>query len=168
MKRLRALTAAIMIGIGMFGTGLLFDGELAHASSAPGTAVSISGLDDISATVDTEARTGFGKALGIAIALAGLGGCAAGFVGPGAIAVAAGVATAFVPGLISTAHDAAPASALASIQYVSAYADAWYRPAMAALYGPLLALRAVIDPTIALPALVGLTGLRRLRRVKAA
>lgn len=167
MKRLRAFTAVIMMGIGMAGGGYFMGDMLAHASSAPGAAVTISGLDDMTATVDTEARTGFGKAIGIVIALAGLGACASGFVGPGAVATAAGIATAFVPGLISTAHDAAPAATLAGFQYVSAYAEAWYRPALAVLYGPMLALRAVTDPTIAFPALAGLVGMRRLRRPKA-
>ena len=58
--------------------------------------------------------------------------------------VAAGLGTAFIPGMISSAHDAAPEATglLTQGQPI----EAWWAPAMALLYLPLLLLKLCANP----------------------
>jgi hypothetical protein len=114
-----------------------------------GTAVTIGGLDNLAATVNTQAKAGAGKALAIVLGVAGLAILAAGRPGLGLGGLGAGVGMAFVPNIISTAFDATAAASFTPI--VSALGSpwsGWWPLFLATLYPVLLVLRAVQDPII--------------------
>jgi len=133
---LAALAVAVVLTAA--GPGLVL------ASTVPGTVVTISGLDDAAATADHQARNGAGKIFGYALAFGGLGGVVAGYTMTGLTGVGAGLGTAFIPGMISSAHDAAPAATALLTQGPGS--AAWWAPAMALLYLPLLLLKMVANP----------------------
>jgi hypothetical protein len=121
----------------------------AQAGSLPGKSVAISGLDDLSATVNQQAKDGSGKALAIILGLGGLATLAAGRPGLGLGGLGAGVAMAFVPNIIGTAFDATTAAPLAPVvTTLGTTWSAWWTPLLAALYPILLVFRVVQDPVI--------------------
>jgi hypothetical protein len=122
----------------------------AQAGTPPGTAVTISGLDDLSATVDAQAKNGSGKALAILMGLGGLAMLAAGRPGIGIGGLGAGVAMAFVPNIIGTAFDATAAAPVLPVATAlsSAWSAAWWTPLLAALYPVLLGVRVLQDPIV--------------------
>ena len=76
-----------------------------HASTVQGTAVTISGLDDLNATVDSQARKGAGKIVALILGAAGLGGIVSGYHLTGMMGVGSGIAMGFLPmRLISSPH----------------------------------------------------------------
>jgi hypothetical protein len=99
-----ALFALMLVGMGMG------PGALVYASSVPGSPVTIAGLNDLTATADDQATAGAGKIFGMALGLGGLGLVCAGKIGLGASGVGAGLAAGFIPGMVSSAFDAAPAA----------------------------------------------------------
>jgi hypothetical protein len=117
----------------------------AHAGTITGTAVDISGVNDLTATADSYAKGNLGKLLGIGLATTGLLAMAGSHLGTGGLIAAAGVGLAFVPHMIGTAFDATSAAPLTGV-VVPPLLTAWWAPATAALYPVLLALRLVQDP----------------------
>src|SRR5712691_10880836 len=87
---------------------------LVQASTIQGTAVTISGLDDLNATVDSQARKGTGKIIALVLGAAGLGGIVSGYHLTGMMGVGSGIAMGFLPGIMSSAFDAAPAATVSS------------------------------------------------------
>jgi hypothetical protein len=137
-----ALSAALLLAGVALARG---SGALAHAGTITGTAVDISGVNDLTATADSYAKGNLGKLLGIGLATAGLLGMAGGYLGSGGIVTAAGVGLAFIPNVIGTAFDATSAAPLAGAA-APALLTAWWAPATAALYPVFLAARVVHDP----------------------
>jgi hypothetical protein len=117
---------------------------LVHASTVQGTAVTISGLDDLNATVDSQARKGAGKIIALVLGIAGLGGVVSGYHMTGMMGVGSGIGVGFLPGIMSSAFDAAPAATGGLTQHAAA--SAWWAPATAGLYPAFLVLRLVQDP----------------------
>jgi hypothetical protein len=117
-----------------------------HASTVQGTAVQITGLDDLNATVDQQARKGSGKILATALGVGGLITIGAGHHYLGAAGVGAGLGTAFIPGMMSSAFDAAPAATSLAVEHVAS--GAWWAPLTALLYPLFLALRLLQDPVV--------------------
>jgi len=117
---------------------------LVHASTVQGTAVTISGLDDLNATVDTQARKGAGKIIALVLGIAGLGGVVSGYHMTGLMGVGSGIGVGFLPGIMSSAFDAAPAATGGLTQHAAS--SAWWAPATAGLYPAFLVLRLVQDP----------------------
>jgi hypothetical protein len=117
---------------------------LVHASTVQGTAVTISGLDDLNATVDSQARKGAGKIIALVLGIAGLGGVVSGYHMTGMMGVGSGIGVGFLPGIMSSAFDAAPAATGGLTQHAAACA--WWAPATAGLYPAFLVLRLVQDP----------------------
>jgi hypothetical protein len=117
----------------------------AHAGTITGTAVDISGVNDLTATADSYAKGNLGKLLGIGLATAGLLAMAGSHLGTGGLIAAAGVGLAFVPNMIGTAFDATSAAPLAG-PVAPTVLTAWWAPATAALYPVFLAGRMVQDP----------------------
>src|SRR5712691_7130763 len=109
-----------------------------HASTIQGTAVTISGLDDLNATVDTQARKGAGKIIALVLGIAGLGGVVSGYHMTGMMGVGSGIGVGFLPGIMSSAFDAAPAATGGLTQHAAA--SAWWAPATAGLYPAFLVL----------------------------
>jgi hypothetical protein len=134
----------------------------AWAGTTSGKAVTVSGLDDLSATVDTYAKGNVGKVLGIGLGLGGMAIIAAGRLGIGALAAAAGVGAAFVPSLIGTAFDATAAAPLLPSPGPGLLRSAWWAPSLGLLYPVLLALRLLIDPVFLTVLAVGRWGQRWL------
>jgi hypothetical protein len=138
---------------------------LVHASTVQGNAVQISGLDDLNATADNQARKGSGKTIAMILGMGGLAGILGGRVGLGLAGVGSGLAMGFVPGMVSSTFDAAPAATAALLQH--GLATHWWTPAVAALYPPLLAVRLLQDPvflvSLAVVCVVS-TALSRARR----
>ena len=118
---------------------------LARAGTITGTAVDISGVNDMTATADTLMKGNVGKFLGIVLATAGLLGMAGGHPGGGGIIAAAGVGMAFVPNVIGTAFDATSAAPLVGAA-APTLLTAWWAPATVALYPVFLAARVALDP----------------------
>lgn len=137
-----------------------------HASTIQGTAVTISGLDDLNATVDGQARKGAGKIIALVLGIAGLGGIVSGYHMTGMLGVGSGIATGFLPGIMSSAFDAAPA-ATADLG-APVVSSSWWAPLTAGLYPGLLALRLLQDPifVLALVAMVLLVRLARAARTR--
>ena len=133
-----ALLALALASLGSVPVALL------HASTVQGTASTISGLDDLAATADTQAKKGIGKVLAMVLGMGGLATVVAGRPGLGLSGLGAGLGMGFVPGMVSTAFDSAPAATLDVVQ--SATAGAWWAPMTLALYPLLLVLRVVQDP----------------------
>lgn len=117
-----------------------------QASTVQGTAITISGLDDLNATAHQEARKGSGKTLAMLIAMGGLATLFAGRIGLGLGGVGAGLAMGFAPGMVGSAFDAAPAATLTAAPVVSTFAGHWWTPALAGGYPVFLAWRVVQDP----------------------
>ena len=136
------LSMALLLG-GL--TLALGDVPRARAGTITGTAVDISGVNDLTATADSYAKGNLGKLLGIGLATAGLLAMAGSHLGTGGLIAAAGVGLAFVPNMIGTAFDATSAAPLTGV-VVPPMLTAWWVPATAALYPVLLALRLVQDP----------------------
>jgi hypothetical protein len=137
---------------------------VALASSVQGTAITIGGLDDLAATADTQARKGAGKVVAMLIGMGGLAGILAGRIGLGLSGVGAGIGMGFIPGIMSTAFDAAPAATVDLVSQGS-LAAAWWAPLTAGLYPGLLALRLLQDPVVLMAGLVAL-GLVRWARAQ--
>ena len=133
-----------------------------QASTVSGTAITISGLDDLSATVDQQARKGGGKVLAMLLGVGGLITIGAGHHYLGAAGVGAGLGTAFIPGMMSSAFDNAPAATQALVQ--SGLAEAWWAPLSAGLYPFLVVLRLVQDPVVLCCVALVLVGVRLSRR----
>jgi hypothetical protein len=131
----------------------------AGAGTITGTAVDISGVNNLAATVDSYSKGNLGKMLGVGLGLAGMLILAGGRMGIGALAAAAGVGMAFVPNIIGTAFDATSATPLGAIP-PTGLLTAWWAPATAALYPVLVVWRLVQDP-IGLAALALSVSLRR-------
>jgi len=117
---------------------------LVHASTIQGTAVTISGLDDLNATVDTQARKGAGKIIALVLGIAGLGGVVSGYHMTGLMGVGSGMGVGFLPGIMSSAFDAAPAATGGLMPHAAS--SAWWAPLTVGLYPGFLALRLVQDP----------------------
>jgi hypothetical protein len=136
------LRVALLLG----GVALALGGVLqVHAGTITGTAVDISGVNDLTATADSYAKGNLGKLLGIGLATAGLLAMAGSHLGTGGLIAAAGVGLAFVPNLIGTAFDATSAAPLVGTA-TPTLLTAWWAPLTAALYPVLLAGRVVHDP----------------------
>jgi hypothetical protein len=147
-----------------WGVGALALGWVAHlptvqASTIQGTAVTISGLDDLNATVDNQARKGSGKIIALILGVGGLGTLAAGYHMTGLGGVGAGLGVGFLPGIMSSGFDAAPAATGKMAQQI--VGSVGWAPLAAGLYPPLLALRFLQDPVF----LVALAGTILLLRV---
>ena len=126
--------------------GVLSGPGQALAATAPGTVVAITGLDDLNATAQSQAKTGVGKTAGTVIAMAGLAIVLSGHPMAGLGATAAGIAMAFMPSAVSSAFDATPAAPLVGDPQVSAFAGHWWTPATAGLYPVFLTWKHVQDP----------------------
>jgi hypothetical protein len=131
----------------------------ASAGTITGTAVDISGVNNLAATVDSYSKGNLGKMLGVGLGLAGMLILAGGRMGIGALAAAAGVGMAFVPNMIGTAFDATSAAPLGALP-PPGLLTAWWAPATVALYPVLVVWRLVQDP-ICLAALALSASLRR-------
>jgi hypothetical protein len=132
-----------------------------HASTVQGSAVTIAGLDDLSATADQQARKGAGKIIAMALGMGGLATVLSGRIGLGLAGVGAGIGMGFVPGMMSSAFDAAPAATGDLVQQVAS--GTWWAPLTAGLYPGLLLLRLVQDPVV-LVACLAAVGVVRLTR----
>jgi hypothetical protein len=132
-----------------------------HGSTVQGTAVQISGLDDLNATVDNQARKGFGKVLAVVGAIGSLMLIPAGRTGLGLTGAGSCLAMGFIPGIISTGFDSAPAATVGCMS--ETVATAWWAPATLALYPGLLALRILQDPVFVVSIALAL-GIAKLRR----
>ena len=117
-----------------------------HASTVQGSAVTISGLDDLAATADQQARRGAGKILAMVLGMGGLATVLSGRIGLGLAGVGAGMGMGFVPSMMSSAFDAAPAATGALVSQVTA--GAWWAPLTAGLYPGLVLLRLGQDPVV--------------------
>jgi hypothetical protein len=117
---------------------------LEASTGITGTAVTISGADDLAATADKQARGGMGRIFGYGLIGTGAFAFASGFHGAGALAGVSGVGVAFVPAVINSTFDNAPAATGAAL--ASMPAEGWWVPLTALLYWPLLFLRMLQDP----------------------
>src|SRR5712691_11383354 len=108
----RRIVGALLL-LGVAGARSLPVAEV-HASTVQGTAVTISGLDDLNATVDSQARKGAGKIVALILGAPGLGGIVSGYHLTGMMGVGSGIAMGFLPGIMSSAFDAAPAATVSS------------------------------------------------------
>ena len=121
-----AVLALVLAGASVGPAGVV------SASTVQGTAVQIAGLDDLSATADQQARKGAGKVFAMLLGMGGLASILSGRIGLGLGGLGAGLAMGFVPGMVSTAFDSAPAATLAGMP--SAGASAWWAPLTVGLY----------------------------------
>ena len=117
---------------------------VAHASPVQGSAVTISGLDDLSATVDNQMKKGAGKIIAMVLGMAGLATTLSGRIGLGLSGVGAGMAMGFVPTIINSTFDSAPAST--GLLTSPGLVEAWWHPFTAGLYPPLVLLKFAQDP----------------------
>src|SRR5438132_2726990 len=156
---MRRLSVGLLLGLVVAGVGSL-PMAVVHASTIQGTAVTISGLDDLNATVDSQARKGAGKIIALILGVGGLGAMVSGYHMTGAIGVGSGIGMGFLPGIISSAFDAAPAATGDVVQQVAS--GSWWAPLSAGLY-PGLLLRVVQDPVFVM-ALAAIVLLARLAR----
>ena len=132
-----------------------------HASTVQGTAVQISGLDDLNATVDNQARKGGGKILAMLLGVRGLITIGSWHHYVGAAGVGAGLGAAFIPGMMSSAFDNAPAATGLLADHVVSHA--WWVPLSVMLYPVLLLLRLLQDPVVLLACVLAF-GMHRLAR----
>ncbi len=132
-----------------------------EASTVQGTAVQISGLDDLNATVDQQARKGGGKILAMLLGVGGLITIGSGHHYLGAAGVGSGLGAAFIPGMMSSAFDNAPAATTAMVEHVTS--GAWWVPFTAALYPGFLLLRLLQDPVIWVACLLAVVLMRATR-----
>jgi hypothetical protein len=157
MDRLGCYAALALL---LVSASLLPVGRL-HASTVQGSAVTIAGLDDLAATADQQARKGAGKVFAMLLGMGGLASILSGRIGLGLGGLGAGLAMGFVPGMVSTAFDSAPAATLAGVP--SAVTSAWWAPLTVGLYPGLVLLRLMQDPVV-LVACLGALALVRLTR----
>lgn len=151
-----------LLALVALGPPLALGRGLAWAGTVTGTAVTVSGLDNLTKTVDKYSKGNVGKAMGIGLGLAGMGLIAAGRLGLGAMAALAGVGAAFVPNMIGTAFDATEAAPLVTSVSSASGSSGWWPPALGLLSPVLLALRLALDPVVvAAVALSRLLGRRR-------
>jgi hypothetical protein len=80
------------------------------------------------------------------LGVAGLGGLVSGYHMTGAIGVGSALGMGFLPGVVSSAFDAAPAATADLV--IGAASAAWWAPLLAALYPVFLALRCLQDPVV--------------------
>jgi hypothetical protein len=132
-----------------------------NASTVQGTAVQISGLDDLNATVDNQARKGSGKVLAMALGVGGLVTIGAGHHYLGAAGVGAGLGTAFIPSMMSSAFDSAPAATGVVVEHLAS--SAWWVPLAALLYPICLAWRILQDPVMLAACAMGIVLVRLVR-----
>jgi hypothetical protein len=123
-----------------------------QASTVHGSAVTISGLDDLAATADQQARRGAGKIIAMVLGMGGLATVLTGRIGLGLAGVGAGRGMGFVPSMMSSAFDAAPAATGTLVAQVPT--DAWWIPLTAGLYPGLMLLRLGQDPVVLAAGLV--------------
>jgi hypothetical protein len=128
-----------------------------QASTVHGSAVTISGLDDLAATADQQARRGAGKIIAMVLGMGGLATVLSGRIGLGLAGVGAGMGMGFVPSMMSSAFDAAPA---ATALVTQGPADAWWTPLTAGLYPALVLLRFGQDPVVLAASLVAVCLIR--------
>jgi hypothetical protein len=125
-----------------------------QASTVQGAAVTISGLDDLAATADQQARRGAGKIIAMVLGMGGLATVLSGRIGLGLAGVGAGMGMGFVPSMMSSAFDAAPAATGTLVSQGTA--GAWWAPLTAGLYPGLVLLRLGQDPVILAACLVAI------------
>ena len=147
---MRQLVVGALLAIAVAGAGQLV--APVHASTVQGSAVTISGLDDLAATADQQARRGAGKIIAMVLGMGGLATVLSGRIGLG---------LAGVPSMMSSAFDAAPAATGALVS--QATAGAWWAPLTAGLYPGLVLLRLGQDPVVLAACLVALCGVRWTR-----
>lgn len=87
-----------------------------EAAQVRGTPVDIAALDDAGATTHQQLKFGIGRIVAMCVGCFGLLGLVTGYVWTGASGAVGGFGSAFMPGGISSAYDAAPA------------ADGWLAP----------------------------------------
>jgi hypothetical protein len=116
--------------------------------------VTISGLDDLAATADQQARRGAGKIIAMVLGMGGLATVLSGRIGLGLAGVGAGMGMGFVPSMMSSAFDAAPAATGTLVSQGTA--GAWWAPLTAGLYPGLVLLRLGQDPVILAACLVAI------------
>ena len=156
---MRQLVVGALLALAVAGTGQLV--APVHASTVQGSAVTISGLDDLAATADQQARRGAGKIIAMVLGMGGLATVLSGRIGLGLAGVGAGMGMGFVPSMMSSAFDAAPAATGALVSPVTA--GAWWAPLTAGLYPGLVLLRLGQDPVVLAACLVALCGVRWTR-----
>lgn len=139
---LSRLVTILLLALALAGPAV----PLAHASQVAGNAVTISGLDDLSATVDAQARKGAGKIIAMVLGMGGLATVLSGRIGIGLAGVGAGIGMGFVPAIMGSAFDASPAST--GVVTVPGLVDNWWTPFTAGLYPPLVLLKWVQDPVV--------------------
>jgi hypothetical protein len=129
-----------------------------QASTVHGSPVTISGLDDLAATADQQARRGAGKTIAMVLGMGGLATVLSGRIGLGLAGVGAGIGMGFVPSMMSSAFDAAPAATGALVAQVPV--DVWWTPLTAGLYPGLVLLRLGQDPVVLAACIVAIWGVR--------
>jgi hypothetical protein len=161
---MRRLVGAMLLTLVVAGAGSL-PVAVVHASTIQGNAVTISGLDDLNATVDSQARKGSGKIIALILGVGGLGAMVCGYHMTGASGVGSGIGMGFLPGIMSSAFDAAPAATGELVQQGAS--GSWWAPLSAGLYPGFLGLRLLQDPVfvVALAAVILLARLARRERV---
>ncbi len=136
----------------------------ALAGTITGTAVTVGGLDNLAATIESYSKGNVGKFLGILLGIAGMAAIAAGRPGVGAGAAASGVGMAFLPSIMGTAFDATAAAPLLGTLPSPALLTTWWAPLLGGLYPVALSVKFALDPVFLLcQAVVVLTGWRRWR-----
>ena len=86
---MRQLVRGALLALVVAGAGALPVAPV-HASTVQGSAVTISGLDDLAATADQQARRGAGKILAMVLGMGGLATVLSGRIGLGLAGVGAG------------------------------------------------------------------------------
>jgi hypothetical protein len=175
MRRLRSCLARLLLvpltaGVLALAAGslpLAFGVTMAHAGTTTGSAVSISGVDNLANTVDAYAKGNLGKVVGIALGLAAAGLTVAGRTGAAALAATGALGGAFVPSMVGTAYDATAAAPLIAGAGPASAVASWWTPALGLLYPALLALKWVRDPVFLAALLVMVLGTRALRHAPA-
>ena len=114
---MRQLVVGALLALAVAGAGQLPVAPV-HASTVQGSAVTISGLDDLAATADQQARRGAGKIIAMVLGMGGLATVLSGRIGLGLAGVGAGMGMGFVPSMMSSAFDAAPAATGALVSQV--------------------------------------------------
>ncbi len=141
-----------------------FGVSTALAGTISGTAVTVSGLDNLAATIESYAKGNLGKFLGILLGIAGMAAIAAGRPGVGAGAAASGVGMAFLPSIMGTAFDATAAAPLLGALPSPPLLTAWWAPLLGSLYPLALSVKFALDPVVlACQVLVVLAGWQRWR-----
>lgn len=138
----------------------------ALAGTITGEAVTVSGLDNLAATIEEYAKGNLGKFLGILLGIAGMAAIAAGRPGVGAGAAASGVGMAFLPSIMGTAFDATAAAPLVGSLPSPTLLTVWWAPLLGSLYPVALSVKFALDPVfLACQVLVILAGCQRWRHM---